>query len=538
MVNENIMVIDDEETICNLCKKVLEEDNYTVDTFTDGKLAIEKFNEKNYDIVLTDLALKDTTGMEILKRVKQLSPKTDVIIMTGFVDIDSAVELMKTGAYDYIPKPFEIDNLKLRIRKCIENRALISELHDLKEIVSLYEISQAMSSSMELKQLLNLIIKLACQTLNADSGSLMLIDERTNELKIEAAYGLSQDIVNNVRIKIGENISGWVAEKGEPLLLIDGLENDPRFKHLKTRSEIKSSMIVALKLKTKQKVIGVITLNITKSKKYFTESDLKLFTLFANNASFAIQDAQVCEKLREVDRLKTEFISNTSHELKTPLMAIQSSFELLNEIIGDKIDTKSKELIGICNRNIIRMTRLINDLLDFSRIESGTLKINKSYFSIQKLINETVSELRHKSEPKKLVLEYKNPDIDIPDVFADYDRIKQVLINLIDNAIKFTPERGEIIIESKIISDKFDNQSKYILISVSDTGIGISKENIEKIFDKFYQVNGSLTRETDGLGLGLSISKNIVELHGGKIWVESSQTEPERGSKFFFILPL
>jgi len=524
MAKEKIIVIDDEKSILKLCKGLLTRQGYTVETYSDGKKALERISKEKFDLVLTSLRIPKIDGIRILKEIKKISQDTDVIVMTDSPAVDSA-ETIKSGAWDFVAKPFRIDELKQKIKNCLERRKLSSEVNELKEILTLYEISQAMTSTLGLKHLLDLILKLACQTLDADSGSIMLLDENQKQLSVESYFGLKREIVENLRIEIGDRISGWVAKNGEPLLLIDGLERYKQFSHLNSRPEIKSSTIVPLKIK--EKMLGVINLNRTTSSKNFTEKDLKLLNIFATNASLAIHEAQVYDKIKELDRLKTEFLSNISHELRTPLMSIQGAVELLISACKKKFKNADDfNLLKIIERNTERMSGLVKNLLDFSRIEKGAFEIVKKKISINSVIDKVVKSIKPLIEKMGLTLKYEIQKKS-PEILADPDRINQVLLNLIDNAIKFTPSGGEITVGTKV-------QNKFIEIFVQDTGIGIAPEHHKKIFERFYQVNGSSTRKYAGVGLGLAIAKNIVELHGGNIWVES---QLGKGSKFIFTLP-
>ncbi len=521
MAKEKIIVLDDEKSIGQLCKRVLVKEGYIVEIYSDGEKALDHISKEKVDLVLVDLKMPKIDGLSVLKRIKKISPDTDVIVMTGYTSIDSAVESIRLGAWDYIAKPFEIEDLKQKIKNCLQRRVLNSEVSELKEIVALYEVGQAMTSTLGLKQLLDLILKLACQVLKADSGSIMLLDGKHKQLKIESYFGLKREIVEGLRIGLGERIAGWVAATSQQLLLVDGLKNNPRFAHLETRPEIKSSMVVPLKIK--DKVIGVINLN--NYSENFTDKDLKLLTIFASNASLAISEACVYEKIKELDRLKTEFLSNTSHELRTPLMAIQGAIELLSNTLKKFSKKEIGNLIDIIQRNTKRMSELVKNLLDFSRIERGSFEIVKKKISVTTIIDEVVEEMKKIADKKRIKI-FKNIPKKIPNILADPDRLKQVFINLVDNAIKFTPEGGKVTIGAKV-------SKSFIEFFVQDTGIGIAPDQKEKIFDKFYQVDGSLTREHGGLGLGLAIAKDIVELHSGNIWVES---ELKEGSKFIFTI--
>ncbi|MDP2928275.1 MAG: ATP-binding protein [Candidatus Omnitrophota bacterium] len=233
-------------------------------------------------------------------------------------------------------------------------------------------------------------------------------------------------------------------------------------------------------------------------------------------------------KEREIGQMKDDFISLVSHELHTPLIAIKGSTDILLNGIAGELNLRQTECLSITKRNIDRLSRLICDLLDFSRIEAGKVQLNKQRVDITNLINDLVSLLEESAKEKDLRLTACFGS-DLPEVEVDPDKITQVATNLVGNAIKFTPAGGQITVRVARCEDSLQ-------IDVIDTGLGISHQDLGKIFDKFYQVipldNSQMTK---GTGLGLPICKGIVEKHGGKIWVQS---ELGKGSKFSFTLPL
>ncbi len=226
------------------------------------------------------------------------------------------------------------------------------------------------------------------------------------------------------------------------------------------------------------------------------------------------------KQLKELDKLKSEFVSMVSHELKTPLAAMKTSAQVLQ---GDGIGGETRqEMLNVILRNIDRQTKLVTDLLDLSRIESGRMKLDKEKVSLGDIIEDAVENVRQEAEGKGLRL-----DIDLPEglspIYGDSGKLRQVLINLLDNAIKFTAYGGRIGIKVRELNGQVE-------LRISDTGVGIPAEELERIFDKFYQVGGAQTR---GTGLGLAICKGIIEAHGGRIWAES---RPGEGSTFVIVL--
>lgn len=234
-------------------------------------------------------------------------------------------------------------------------------------------------------------------------------------------------------------------------------------------------------------------------------------------------------KQKELDQLKSNFVANVSHELRTPLVAIEKSISLILSKTTGEISSTQEQFLEIADRNLKRLSRLINDLLDLSKLEAGRMELKPLPSSIGKVINESVETLDTWAKTKSIKIEKRIQD-GIPEVNIDTDRIIQVLNNLIGNAIKFTPKDGNVTVEAKL-----HGEERGIEVSVQDTGIGIPKEALAKVFDKFYQIGERNSTDISGTGIGLSIAKEIVELHGGKIWAESQQGQ---GAKFTFTLPL
>ena len=233
------------------------------------------------------------------------------------------------------------------------------------------------------------------------------------------------------------------------------------------------------------------------------------------------------QRLKELDKLKSDFVSNVSHELRTPLTSIKGSVEnMLDGLTGSLNEKQIRYLVRI-KSNTDRLSRLINDLLDLSRIESGRVEVRPTRVPLTALAEEVAEHLKPLATEKLIRIEVPSPDPSAT-VWADRDKVTQVLVNLIGNAVKFTPQEGKVT----VALEKSDHD--YVQISVADTGPGILPEETNKIFSKFYQVTNIAKQKPRGSGLGLAISKALVEMHGGKIWVES---EVGRGSTFYFTLP-
>ncbi len=234
-------------------------------------------------------------------------------------------------------------------------------------------------------------------------------------------------------------------------------------------------------------------------------------------------------ELKEEDEAKTDFISTASHELRTPLTVINSYLEMFEDGMLGELNETQLEKLQVMRSQTDHMIRLVEDMLDTSRLESRKFRIQKHRLRLEEIAKSAVEEVSRLADLKEHTMSLKIMG-KLPEIEGDGQRVKQVFSNLLTNAIKYTPNKGKIDVGIK-------NENRHLLVSISDTGIGIDKKYQEKIFDKFYTVGGrkSLTRESERMGLGLTIAKGIVESHGGRIWVESEGEG--KGSTFYFTLP-
>jgi signal transduction histidine kinase len=318
-------------------------------------------------------------------------------------------------------------------------------------------------------------------------------------------------------------VIGQVAERLQParMQVPDlALLSEPFFVELGVHS------VLAVPLLYQGKLQGVLSM-MEKQKGAFTEEDQDLLESFASQAALALANAELYETARELERMKSEFVAVVSHEVRTPLTAMQGSIELVLDDRYFQMPDKMRELLTICQTNVEKLRTLINEILDFSKLEANRLSLNFLPLDIVDIAREVVTTMESIAEPKSIRLRLDAAP-DLPVIQADRMRVGQVLTNLLGNALKFTMDGGKV----DVILD--GNQDGGILCVVADSGPGIASQHLGKLFQKFQQIDSSMTRKQGGTGLGLVISKGLVEGHGGRIWVES---EVGVGSRFCFTLP-
>jgi signal transduction histidine kinase/FixJ family two-component response regulator len=343
-VPERIIVIDDEERMCTSLQALLQGNGYEVVTFQRSPEAVDSIRQGRVDLVITDIKMPQMSGLEILREVKNIDEGIPVILMTGYASIDSAQEAIAQGAYDYLMKPVEFQYLEHAVKRALERRRselarnrLMEELRlsniilkrRVGELNALYEAGKSIGSSANLSELLRQIVVLAASVTEAQIGSIMLLDDKREYLTIEAAIGLSEDIVNRTRLPIGASIAGYVAKTGEPLVVKD-VENDPRFQRINNERYGPASLLCT-PLKIKNNILGVINMAHKEGNQTFDENDLRLLTTFASQAAVAVDDAYQFESSR---RRLAEF--EILHELQRELHDI-SSLSQFRRVLVEKL---------------------------------------------------------------------------------------------------------------------------------------------------------------------------------------------------------
>lgn len=477
---------------------------------------VEKVPSFQFDHLLADTRAELAVPLRVGDRV------------LGVLDVQSD----RVNAFDRSDL-FVLQALGDQVAVAIENARLFNETQQrLAEVSTLYTVAQQTTTSLDLNEVLENIVSIIKRVLACRGCCIFLVDQETQELSIRAASGLSDKWRDEARLKVGEGISGQVAATGRPIYIPD-THSYPGF--IFFDPTVRS--LLAVPMTTKDRVIGTLNIDDTKVDA-FTDDDGRLLSIAAAQAAVAIENAQLYKglkeraekleraynELKELDRLKSEFVQNVSHELRTPLTFVKAYVELLLDGTLGELNQRQRESLEIVAERTNTLTRLVRDIIALQQIERESLHL--SLVNLGEIAQMALLGAEVTARQAGIVLKADIPS-DLPLVPGDRDRLNQVFDNLLGNAIKFSPDGGEVTIRVWDAGDVVE-------ASISDNGIGIPADELEKIFERFYQVDGSTTRRFGGTGLGLAIVKRIVEAHGGRVWAESEQG---RGSTFFFTLP-
>ena len=542
-----LLIVDDEENVLQIFSDLFSDREYEVETATSGEVALQRLEGGRFDLLLTDINLPGVDGLEVVANAKRIDPEIVVLVITGYASTSTAIDALRHGAYDYITKPFDLWNVDQVVSRGIqarrlkqENRRLLEYLTSANEelqrheeilrekvrvataqMATLYEIGQQISESLNLTHALDLIVQKAVSLTGARLGLILLHQENSTLLAGIAGYGLGAEQVADFRARIGEGLNGAVAQSRTPEIraTLGDCEREPL-------CDLGVSSALVVPLLSKGHLVGLLDV-MDKEGDSFRQEDLDILSLFASQAAIAIVNAQLYSQARELDRMKSEFVAVVSHELRTPLTSIKGSLEILNDERFFASTAQQKDLLGICQDSVERLIAQINDILDFSKIEASRLPLTFEPVNAAELVRGVLGHLSGLADKKSIRLRFDAPD-DLPGLVADGMRVSQVLTNLVGNAIKFSGEKTEV-------SVSVTPEGRELIFCVQDQGPGIADEDLGKLFQKFQQVDSSHTRKVGGTGLGLFISRGIIEGHGGRVYVES---EAGRGSRFYFRLPL
>lgn len=398
------------------------------------------------------------------------------------------------------------------------------------QFARLIEISLQLNSMLDPDELLQFIIESGTEILECEAVSVLLFDEGEKRLRFAASTDLNPDELAEIPVPIDNSVAGMIFTTNRPELINDAF-SDPRiYKQVGETSSLPTRNLIGVPMNIGERTIGVIE-GINKKSGGFTKEELDLLTVIGSQAAVAINNANLLSSLKrayneltEVDKIKSDFIAIASHELRTPLNIILGYSEFLKEDAKGELSSHAERVLTAAQH----MRTLIEDMTNMNLLEMGNTEIKTSKVTLQEVVHEAVKEVQTIADTKgvHLTRDYRKDPLEVQ---IDRDMIKRVCLNVLNNAIRFSPKDTTVKLSVK-------TEQKFAQISVVDQGIGIPVDELEKIFEEFYQVEDHRTRRFGGMGLGLAIARAITHLHGGRIWAESGGAG--KGSTFHILLPL
>ncbi len=400
-----------------------------------------------------------------------------------------------------------------------------------KLLARLLEVTRNLSHVVDLETYLQSILSAATELTESETAFLMEYDEATQEFYFRYVPWFHRDAIKDARIPVNESAAGWVFLHAKPLMIDDVKNDDRHYRKIDELAGFTTRSLLGVPLILHGRPMGVFQVFNKTGDSHYTEEDVHVLETLASLAITAMQNNMLennvvssQDESRELDRLKNEFIAITSHELRTPLGLILGHATFLRELVGKEYHEQVDAII----RNASKLKEIIETLSSVDNYQTGGASIRQRKVSVARIIEDVSASFRDIAVQKGVALKTEvERGQDLP-IDADGSKIAIVLSNLVKNAITFTNEGGHVTIRGEL-------QSDFVKVSVEDNGVGIPTKDLAHVFDRFYQVESHLTRTHGGMGLGLSVAKAMIEMHGGRIWVESMEG---MGSTFTFLLPV
>ena len=520
----NILVIDDEPQLRDLLKTVLGEKGYCVETAEDGRAAIEKAGAARFDVAICDLKMPGIDGIETINRIREISPDVQFVVLTAHGTLESAIESLRAGAFDFLRKPLLLKDLLFSVSKALARRALLERL-------ALYELSRSIFSTLDPGDLYGKIVRAGVDALRGDDASLMLLDENRDLYVAHSTWGEGASPAG-AHVAIGERVAGRVALEPEPVVINDDVVHDPRFAGVRPLRPVKAAVVCPLTMRGE--LLGVLNVNRVNIDTKYSERERQSAMILSSLAALALDNARLHKELRvrlqQVHDTQEEVIQNekmvalgnllsgVAHELNNPLCAVLGYAQLLQL---ESLDGKLRKGIEVIVREADRAARIINDLLRVSRRE----KPEKRPLGLSGVLLKTLERKAYDLKSSRVeVVTRLEPEL--PLVLGDFHQLLLVFNNLITNAQQaMFDHRGQ-----GTLTIRGEHRNGKVVLSFADDGHGIAEENVRRVFDPFFTTKAV----GKGVGLGLSVCFAIVRDHGGTIRVSS---QPGGGAVFTVEIP-
>ncbi len=555
----NILLVSENIEILERFRHIFGNENFRIDSCSNSESLNGFLDETLYDIIIIDKNIQNLNLNFTIKKIKSKSETSQILLLTNgeILKDDSAKYLngfiLENFSDDLITETIstQIKNREQSNKLSAKNKELADSFYRLN---TLYSTSSQFAGTLDTKKLLEYMIEGLDKSLSFDLTCTMSFGAGNEPiLLINSLYEISEEIMSALKLRAILNYKSLFENKQPPfeidennLKIIKNIKNpNKKFNFTIFRYD---NMFAPIDFG--ENFFGCIEIF---KEKPFTTDDATYFQTIVQQVSLPLKSAGLYqeiikknEELEKLERIKSEFISIVSHELRTPLTPIKNALSILSSGRCGVLSESAVKFIDMAKRNVENLTNIINDILDINKIEAGKMDFNYKIMNIHSVIENVKNNFDCVAKEHSINFG-TNEQENLPDIYADSQRLGQVLTNLVSNAIKFTPEGKSITIKSELKDAKdictnpyFENEIKnldgrYIIVSVADEGIGIKDCDLLKAFDKFTQIENSLSRKVGGTGLGLPIAKQLIKAHKGAIWCDS---EENKGSNFHFALPV
>ena len=554
-----VFLISDRDYVIKKFNELCCNNSYSLSYSADTEIVEEILSGDVFDLIIFDNEISTLPPAAFIKKIKAIRDNSVIILLKDKKEVDKdvikSINAIITSDFD--------DNLilstlsiNLRVKNSLQklsntNKDLADSLYRLN---ALYSTSSQFAGTLDKEKLIEYMIEGLDKSLSFSlTCTLSFCSGNSPVLIINSLYELSDELIDAIKLRSIINYKSLFENKSIPFEIDENdLQVIKTVKYPASRFNFSlfqfDNMFAPIALG--ENFYGCIEIF---KENHFTSEDAKCFQTIAQQVSLPLKSATLYQeiidtnkKLEKLEKLKSEFISIVSHELRTPLTSIKNSIDiLLSGRCGENTPSKDK-FLNMAKQNVTRLSGIINDLLDISKIEAGKMDFHFRPVNINSVVDYVKNALSGLAKEKNIEI-ISSDNLSLPEIMADSQRLEQVLTNLLSNAIKFTPDNKTIKIHTSVKNiseiqypECFSNDMQklkgdYILVSVEDEGIGIEENELLHVFDKFAQIENSLSRKVGGSGLGLPIAKQLLEAHSGAIWCES---EVNKGSKFYFVLPL
>lgn len=391
-------------------------------------------------------------------------------------------------------------------------------------------LTHDLSAGKDAESYLQAVLSAAIELTGSETASILEYDAQNNELRFTAVPWYQRELLKSIVVPVDTSAAGWTVRKNEPLVIADVSKDERHFRQVDVVSSFQTRSLLAVPLHYHGNLIAVFEALNKANEAHYTEEDITILETLGALAITVIQTDLLerrvqssYEEVAELDRLKSDFIAITSHELRTPLGLILGHATFLRELLSDQYAEQLEAII----RNATKLKDIIENLSNVDNYQSGAARVRQRKVSVARIVEEVALSFQEIAKQKNITLK---PEVGKNDLLIEGDgtKISIALSNLVKNALTFTDNGGLVVVTAEAVPG-------YVKVSVIDNGIGIPAQDLPRVFDRFFQIESHLTRRHGGMGLGLSVAKAMIELHGGRIWAESVEG---RGSNFTFLLPL